>query len=186
MAGSRAKIFGDAELESVLALCDVQERTLVLATFRAGLRAVECARLDWAALRTPTGELAEFIDLPAAGTKGRSGQARIPMTRDLRAAMLAWSAARRHPASGPVFCGLETKPLTAHAIVCRLTRLYARAGLRGSSHSGRRSYGTALATKLDLRSLQVAMRHAHVSTTLLYLDPVSDDRVADAIRSLGC
>lgn len=186
MAGHRAKIFTDTEFEFVLAVCDTQERALVLASFRAGLRAVELSRLDWRHVVTAKGDdLAPYLDVPASATKGKSGQARLPMTDDLRAALWAWWSARGHVCSGPLFCGMECRPLNADSIVHRLARCYARAGVDGSSHSGRRTYGTKLAQKLDARSLQVAMRHAHVSTTLLYLDPVSDDRIADAIKSLG-
>ena len=181
----RAKVFSDTEVESVLAICDFQEKAMVLASFRAGLRACELAALDWQMLRTPSGELADAIDLPPSATKRQLGAGRIPVAADLHSALLALSARMRHPMSGPVFCDVHLARLSPEALAVRLKRLYERAGLRGTSHSGRRTFGDTLAKKVNLPTLQLAMRHRDMASTLRYFDPASDDVLSAAIRGLG-
>ena len=183
----RAKILSESDLSVVLATCDAMEAVTVLLTHRAGLRAMEVAALDWRMVRDAKGALADAIDLPALATKGRTGQGRVPVASDLRRALLRWSAARRHPRSGPVVLGPKGSVLSAHAVAQRLRRIYARAGLDASSHSGRRSYATRLAgAGLNAFQVQRAMRHSDIGTTKLYVDDAASDlAVAEAIRGLA-
>ena len=182
----RAKILSESDVARVLSRCDRQETTTVLLTHRAGLRAMEVARLDWRMVTTPSGSIAEFIDLPPIASKGRTGAGRIPISRDLKAALLRLAAARRHPKAGPVILA-PRGGLSAHAVAQRLRRAYLRAGVDASSHSGRRSYATRLAgSGLNAFQVQRAMRHSDISTTRLYVDDAaSDQAVVKAIAALG-
>lgn len=183
----RAKILLDTDISRVLARSDAQEAVMVLLTHRAGLRAMEVAALDWRMVRDATGGLADFIDLPNVATKGRTGQGRIPLSGDLKRALLRLSALRRHPKKGPVILAPRGGSLSAHAVAQRLKRLYGAAGIDATSHSGRRSYATRLASAgLVPSQVQRAMRHADISTTLLYIDDAASDLdLAHAIRGLG-
>ncbi|MDX1400648.1 MAG: site-specific integrase [Kiloniellales bacterium] len=172
-------------VERVLAGCDRQEAIMVLLGHEAGLRAMEVAALDWRHVLAADGSLGDFIDLPAIATKGRSGQGRIPMSSKLKAALLKLSAARRHPRRGHVVLGSKGEGLSANAVALRLNRIYQRNGLDATSHSGRRSYGTRLATMgLNAFQVQRAMRHSDIGTTKLYVDDaMSDQAVVQAITS---
>ncbi len=183
----RAKILSESDLSRVLAHADAMEAVMILLTHRAGLRAMEVAALDWRMLRDAQGGLSDAIDLPALATKGRSGQGRIPVASDLTRALLRWSAMRRHPRSGPVALAPRGGHLSAHAVAQRINRIYAKAGLDASSHSGRRSYATRLASSgLNAFQVQRAMRHSDISTTRLYVDDAASDRaVAKAIQGLA-
>ncbi len=74
---------------------------------------------------------------------------------------------------------------TAHGMVMLLKRIYQFAGVSGaSSHSGRRSFITKLASKgIAARVLQELAGHKHLGTTQRYID-VNDDMLRKAVEVL--
>jgi len=184
----QAVILADAELDRARSVANLEEDVMLLLSFKAGLRAGEIASADWRWVRTASGELADFVDVPPSATKRHLGAGRITMHAELRAALLKLSASRRHPMQGPIICqhaGAAVQSLEANSVAKRFKRLFARAGMaRPSSHSGRRTYGTKLAGKINLPSLQLAMRHQDRASTLRYVDPASDAAISAAIKSL--
>ncbi len=183
----RANILSETDLSRVLDRCNIQEAAMILLSHRAGLRACEIAALDWRMVLSADGSLADVIDLPAIASKGRTGQGRIPVSVDLKRALLKLAASRRHVRTGPVVLAPRGRQgLSAHAVAQRINRLYAKADLDASSHSGRRTYATRLAgAGLNAFQVQRAMRHSHISTTRLYVDDAASDRaVVEAIRGL--
>jgi integrase/recombinase XerD len=68
-------------------------------------------------------------------------------------------------------------------MVMLLRRVYQRAGVSGaSSHSGRRSFITKLASKgIAARVLQELVGHKHLGTTQRYID-VNDDMQRKAVE----
>ena len=183
----RAKLISEIDLGRTLARCDVQAAAMILLTHRAGLRACELSALDWRMVLDASGSIADHIDLPAIATKGRTGQGRIPVSSDLRRALLKLAALRRFPTRGPVILAPRGGALSAHAIAQRIKRIYTKAGLDASSHSGRRTYATRLAgAGLNAFQVQRAMRHSDIGTTRLYVDDAASDRaVVAAISALA-
>ena len=60
--------------------------------------------------------------------------------------------------------------------------IYDLAGIRTSSHSGRRTFATRLNAKgVGMRTIQKLMGHRHIGTTALYCD-VSDDTMRNAVE----
>ena len=60
--------------------------------------------------------------------------------------------------------------------------IYELAGIRTSSHSGRRTFATRLhACGVGMRTIQKLMGHKHISTTALYCD-VSDEMLRNAVE----
>ena len=55
------------------------------------------------------------------------------------------------------------------------------AGIRTSSHSGRRTFATRLHACGVMRTIQKLMGHKHISTTALYCE-VSDDMLRNAVE----
>ena len=164
-----ANIIHELDLTRVVAGADRQQTAMLLLSHRAGLRAMEIAALDWRHILDAAGGIADFIDLPALATKGKTGQGRVPMAADLRAALLKLAAQRRFPRKGRIVVG-DRGPLSAHAVAQRINRLYERNGLDASSHSGRRGFATRLAgSGLNAFQVQRAMRHSDISTTRLYV-----------------
>ena len=94
-----ANVIHETDLARVLAHTGRQQTAMLLLSHRAGLRACEIAALDWRMVLDAAGGIADFIDLPAISSKGRTGQGRVPMAADLRAALLKLAAQRRFPRS---------------------------------------------------------------------------------------
>jgi site-specific recombinase XerD len=60
--------------------------------------------------------------------------------------------------------------------------LYEAAGIRTSSHSGRRTFATRLNAKgMGMRTIQKLMGHRHIGTMALYCD-VSEDTLRNAVE----
>lgn len=178
----RAKILTEAEVSRALEHTDHQGKLMILLGHKAGLRAMEIAALDWRAVVDASGGLSDVIDLPAS--KAGHGQGRIPICKDLAKALLVLAALRRFPRKGPVILTSRVKAFTAHAMSQKIMRIYRKAGLDATSHSGRRTFATRLSDR-GLNAFQVkrAMRHSHISTTELYVDdPASDQTVTIAIN----
>jgi integrase/recombinase XerD len=64
----------------------------------------------------------------------------------------------------------------------RLKAIYASAGIKTSSHSGRRTFATRLnAAGIGMATIQQAMGHANIATTAGYCH-VSDAQLANAVN----
>lgn len=171
----RAKILTEAEIARTLAHTDAQGKTVILLGHRAGLRAMEIARLDWRSLVDASGGLSEWIDLPVS--KAGHGAGRIPICKELAKALLKLAALRHFPRKGPVLLTPRGVAFTAKAMTQKIMRIYKRAGLDATSHSGRRTFLTGLSDR-GLNAFQVkrAARHSHISTTELYVDDAASDQ----------
>lgn len=182
----RAKILTESQLSDALAHAHPMMRVAVLASFRAGLRAKELASLDWGMILDARGLIGDYVDLPPISSKGRCGAGRLPITDDLKDALITLWRSRRMPTAGPVLCDNHLGRLSANAVRFRLKALFAKAGLMGvSSHSGRRTFGTRLAAEVNLSSVQKALRHARPASTLLYIDAASDSELCEAIHLIA-
>jgi integrase/recombinase XerD len=59
--------------------------------------------------------------------------------------------------------------------------IYDAAGMKASSHSGRRTFATRLNAKgVGMRTIHKLMGHRHIGTTALYCE-VSDDTLRNAV-----
>jgi len=60
--------------------------------------------------------------------------------------------------------------------------IYELAGIRTSSHSGRRTFATRLSAQgVGMRTIQKLMGHRHIGTTALYCD-VSDETLRNTVE----
>lgn len=87
----------------------------------------------------------------------------------------------------PLFISKKTNDKFApHGVVMLFQRLYRSAGITGaSSHSGRRTFATRLATDkgISVFVLKKLLGHASISTTSAYVD-VNDSTLANAVNLL--
>jgi integrase/recombinase XerD len=137
----QAKILTEDQLQTALGHANAMEAAMILLTFRCGMRSCELSGLDWSMIVDASGAIGQRVDIPRSITKSHLGAGQQPLTADAKRALLLYSAQRRHPRRGLVFTSLGDKPMTPDAICARIKRVYQRAGLDGSSHSGRRSFG---------------------------------------------
>lgn len=170
----------------------LRDYTILLLSFKAGLRAGEIAGLNWGDVTDPlgrigkpvrnrvTGEIEFFFDIPNAIAKKKHGRA-LPMHAIVRTALehlrqsYGPDRCRRHD---PVIRSL-TRPETRvspNTLVKYLISIYERAGLQGcSSHSGRRTAITELAQTANmhgcsLKDVQAFAGHAYIDTTEAYVE----------------
>jgi integrase len=154
-----------------------RDRVMVLLSFRAGLRAKEIAQLTWSMVTDTTGELADAISLRNKASKGRGGGRTIPLHRELADALSALMSARgdRVQPDRPVIYTERARGYSPNAVAIWFHTRYRKIGLEGaSSHSGRRTFITAIAKKIteaggSLRDVQEMAGHSSLSMTQRYI-----------------
>jgi integrase/recombinase XerC len=178
--GKQAKTLRKAELQRLLnhvshSRHPERDRVVVLLSFKAGLRAKEIAQLTWSMVMDTTGELADVISLHNKASKGRAGGRTIPLHRELADALLALKTVRgdRVRPDRPVIYSERAPGYSPNAVAIWFhTR---EIGLEGaSSHSGRRTFITAIAKKIteaggSLRDVQEMAGHSSLSMTQRYI-----------------
>jgi integrase len=182
MPGKQAKIISDDNLEDLLLVAEtsrqpLRNKVVVLLSAKAGLRAGEIARLTWAMVTDPTGDIGTVLELPDRAAKNRSGRV-IPLHEDLRTALTAWRPAAQ--SAGQVIVSERGGPMTPQSIVVWFANAYRLIGLDGcSSHSGRRTFITRAARLAhhaggSLRDVQLLAGHRSIQTTQRYIDGDTD------------
>ena len=163
----------------------LRNRVMLLMTHYAGMRVGEVASLRYADVVDADGQLRDEIRLDAAQTKGRHGRVvfvNAKLKRELQAYL------RSHPQTKPdhklfytqkrAGAGFSANTLTQH-----FHYIYKQTGIAGaSSHSGRRTFITNLASKgISVRVLMSLAGHRHIGTTQAYID-VNDDMKRRAVE----
>jgi integrase/recombinase XerD len=178
--GTPAKVLAPGEL------CRVQRRAargrfpvrntaMVLLSFKAGLRACEIAGLDWTMVLDPSGRVSSSLAIGSGIAK--NGRARrLPLHRELRAALQQLNRIEGRPLTGPVIRSQSGGAMAPKSVVNWFKALYLELGLIGcSSHSGRRTFITLSARLVSkaggsLRDVQELAGHSDLSTTQRYIE----------------
>ncbi|WP_375698428.1 tyrosine-type recombinase/integrase [Pseudophaeobacter sp. TrK17] len=163
----------------------LRDRTIVMVSFYAGLRAKEIAGLKIGDVFEPSGAVrGEFI-LSAAQSKGGHRRT-VYLNQRLRRALAEYAllvdVTQPNAPLLPSQKGGHFSPNT----MCQLfLEIYKACGLKdASSHSGRRTYITRLANRgVGVRLLAALAGHRHISTTQRYID-VNSDQLSQAVELL--
>jgi integrase/recombinase XerD len=177
MPGKQAKIVTPAMLTRMLRFASrtafpARDRAMILLSIKAGLRACEIARLDWAMVLDARGKVGDAMCVRDAIAKKRAGRT-IPLHPALRLALQ--SLLNVSEPSGPVIRSAQAGQMRASSIVNWFASLYRDLGFGGcSSHSGRRTFITNAArnihrTGCSLRDVQLLAGHASLETTERYI-----------------
>lgn len=178
MPGRRAKIIAPAALNKLLRSVrshadPVRSRVIVLLSVRAGLRAVEIAKLDWSMVLNAKRQLGPTIEVDDQIAKNGSGRT-VPMHPQLRSALKRLLA--RGQREGPIVRSARGGAMRPNSIVNWFIAVYRSVGLEGcSSHSGRRTFITGAARNAhraggSLRDVQILAGHRSIETTQIYID----------------
>jgi integrase/recombinase XerD len=185
----KAKTFSAQELRRVQDYIATRthaqrNRAALMLTHLAGMRVGEVAALTWGDVVNAEGRVKEEIRLNADQTKG--GHPRIVfISPKLHKELEAYVRSVKRRDADWAFFATQKEPrrgFTANTLAQYFHGLYRSAGIDGaSSHSGRRSFATALASRgVGVRVLMRAMGHRNISTTIGYID-ASDDMLRKAV-----
>jgi integrase/recombinase XerD len=176
-AMAQAKTLTARELRKVLDHLPVNKyrlrnRVMLLITHWSGMRVGEVAGLTIGNVLNVDGTVKNEIRLDAIQTKGK--HARTVFVNDrLRKEMASYlKAIATSDPSKPLFKTQKRRAFSANTLCQTLNGLYRHVGIDGAtSHSGRRSFITTLASKgIGVRVLASLAGHKSIATTQAYID----------------
>jgi integrase/recombinase XerD len=196
---AKAKTLSEIELSKLLSYLKTtknpkRNRLMILLTYWAGMRVGEVAALCVRNVLNEDLTVKEEIILTPEQTKGNRSRTvllpeklRTEIENYLNANLLIKSQ-RDFPLFLPTrgFKGdVNVKGFTADSLTHIFMRFYKEAGIdNGSSHSGRRTFITRLASRgVSARVLQELAGHQHLSTTQQYID-INDEMKRKALELL--
>jgi integrase/recombinase XerD len=188
----QAKTLTQVELRRVLDFIAtrphaIRNRLMLLTTYYAGLRVGETASLFYGDIVDLDNNIRTEIHLQPAQTKG--GIARTvfineKLKKELEVYIKAYPM--KSPSNKLFYTQKKhTSGFSANTLTQHFHYLYQKAGIDGaSSHSGRRSFITNLASKgVGVRVLMSLAGHKNISTTQAYID-INDDMKRKAVELL--
>ncbi len=186
----QAKVLTQGDIRLALAVADTpRNKCMLMLTVLGGLRAIEVSNLTIGSVMDGNGKVMDRITFAKHQTKGSKARS-VPVSKKLAkylADHLDSLPPRRKESHRPLFISQKTNDkFSAHGVVMWFQRLYRSAGIQGaSSHSGRRSYATILATDkgVSVFVLKKLLGHSSISTTSAYVD-VNDSTLANAVNLL--
>ena len=150
------------------------------------MRVGEVSALTLADVLSADGSVKPEIRLDASQTKGRHARM-VFVSERLRKELAIYlkTLPAQQPMTTPLFGTQKRAAFSANSLCQTLNTIYERAGLEGAtSHSGRRSFITTLASKgIGVRVLAALAGHRSITTTQAYID-VNDAMKRAAVELL--
>lgn len=175
-------------LKSLKGKNSVRNQAVLLASHFMGLRAKEMASLKMGDVYdTKRNCTKETIRLLGAYTKGNKYREVFLMDEHVKKTIMLYIKTERpcNDPNAPLFLSQKGGSFSANTMQKMIANLYKKAGLKASSHSGRRSFATRLIRKnVDIYSIQQLMGHSSIMTTQVYFasDP---NMLRDAVSKLS-
>jgi integrase/recombinase XerD len=161
----------------------VRNRAMVLTTFLSGLRVGEVAALRYMDILDADEKVRSEVRLDATQTKGNEGRV-VFINAKLQKELASYvKAVPYQNLADKLFYTQKNEGFTANTLTQFFHYLYRAVGIEGaSSHSGRRTFITNLASKgVGVRVLMELSGHKNISTTQAYID-VNDDMMRKAVE----
>lgn len=186
----QARVLTDKQIKFLLSVVDdgrnpLRNRVLVLLSFKAGLRALEMANLQWSMILNSESNLSDEIHLLNSASKGKASGRVIPVHPELKKALQALYDAQNNPKPSDYVIQTErAKKTTSQVIVNYFQSLYKKCDIEGaSSHSGRRTFITTIARKVStvngsLNDVRALAGHSNLQTTMKYIDENKEAKVS--------
>ncbi len=184
----QASVLSDADIRRVFRVIETtrhaaRNRVVFMLSIYAGMRVGEIAALKVCDVINQYGQVRSEIKLGAHQTKGSKGRTVI-LSRRIRAEIGLYAKSRpRRYFDGPLIVSQRSRrEFSALTLSMLFKEIYEIAGIRTSSHSGRRTFATRLNAKgIGMKTIQRLMGHQHISTTALYCE-VSEDMLRNAVE----
>jgi integrase/recombinase XerD len=163
----------------------VRNRAMLLMTYYSGMRVGEVASLRYSDIVDPDKTIRSEIILRPDQTKGNESRT-VFISEKLKKELDAYVKATKFTDPFDKFFYTQKRVdegFNANTLTQHFHHLYKRAGIAGaSSHSGRRSFITNLASKgISVRVLASLAGHKSIATTQRYID-VNDDQKRRAVE----
>jgi integrase/recombinase XerD len=185
---AQASVLTDTEIRRVFRIIETtrhaeRNRLAFVLSVYAGLRVGEIAALMIGDVATQNSEARREIKLGAHQTKGSKGRT-VVLSNRVRGEIDAQLKNRPllHHDAPLISSQRNGRPFSNVSLSMLFREIYESAGIRTSSHSGRRTFATRLNAKgVGMRTIQKLMGHRHIGTTALYCD-VSEDTLRNAVE----
>ena len=185
---AQASVLTDTEIRRVFRIIETtrhaeRNRLAFILSIYSGLRVGEIAALTVSDVVTADGKVRREIKLGAHQTKGSKGRTVVLATRvrkEIEAYLKTRSSWRN---DNPLIASQRNgRAFSTVSLSMLFKEIYETAGIRTSSHSGRRTFATRLNAKgVGMRTIQKLMGHRNIGTTALYCD-VSDETMRNAVE----
>ena len=185
----QAKVLTDTELKKVIAYIDAFDRhaernkAIILLTHYCGMRVSEVASLLVSDVVSVDNNINDVIYLKANQTKGSKSR-RVFVSKKAKTALKRYLQSDLSVIQQSyLFQTQKSERFNTTALIMLIKRLYERVGIIGaSSHSGRRTFITKLATSgVSVRVIAEAVGHSSIATTQRYID-VNDELISNAVE----
>lgn len=184
----QAQTLKDAEIKRVLAYCatrqhSARDTTIVVFSINAGLRAKELAALRIGDVFDELGAVRSSFVLAAEQTKGKRTRT-VYLNKVLQRQLAQYSTSLRTKVpTAPLFQSQKGNFFSPNTMCQLLLHIYKTCSLKdASSHSGRRTFITRLASKgVGVRVLAELAGHSSIATTQRYID-VNAEQLANAVE----
>ena len=188
---AQARTLNENEIEQVLEFLKTKkygyrDRAMLMVSHLSGMRVGEIASLTVGHVLDANGNIKGEIRLTADETKGKHPRTVFINSRLKEELKTYFENIRSDDPQRALFPtqknprkGFTANTLTQHFLL----NIYRASGLDGcSSHTGRRTYATSIASKgVGLRVLMRLMGHRNVSTTAVYID-ANDNMLRSAVE----
>ena len=187
---AKAKVLSREEIRRVMRMADtgnngLRDQVALSLSIHAGMRVGEIAALTIGDVRGLDGRSVQVIHLTKHQTKGNRAR-RVFVSDELRKLLNSYLATISQLDDSRAF--IRSNRTGGHfsnvSLSLRFKAIYAAAGIKTSSHSGRRTFATRKnELGIGMRTIQHLLGHANIQTTALYCD-VSDDQLANAVNAI--
>src|SRR5262249_15025738 len=147
-----------------------------------GMRVGEIAAVKVKDVANHYGEARREIRLGSSQTKGNRGRIVVLSSRARKEIESYLKLCPPSQPDWPLIRSQRGRSFSSLTLSMLFKEIYELAGIRTSSHSGRRTFATRLNAKgIGMRTIQKLMGHQHIATTALYCE-VSEEVMRNAVE----
>jgi integrase/recombinase XerD len=185
---AQASVLTDPDIRRVFRIIETtrhaeRNRLAFVLSIYAGMRIGEIAALTISDVASAQGEARREIKLTAHQTKGSKGRT-VVLSERVRRELGGHLKNRLHyRGDAPLIASQRNGRFFSNVSLSMLFKeIYDLAGIRTSSHSGRRTFATRLNEKgVGMKTIQRLMGHKNIATTALYCE-VSETIMRNAVE----
>jgi len=187
---AKAKVLTRDEIKRVMRIAETgnnghRDKVALSLSIMAGMRVGEIAALTVGDVRGLDGKAVSVINLSKHQTKGNRAR-RVFVSDELRKLLNQYLTTLEGVSdTRPLIRSTRTGGHFSNvSLSLRFKAIYQAAGIKTSSHSGRRTFATRLnAAGIGMVTIQQAMGHSSIQTTAGYCH-VSDSQLANAVNAI--